>query len=100
MRTTLIICNLFVENIFAGLNFLLFFSTPHLIVRLLQEYCPEHDLIYGQVQIRIKIVGTRILSNNIFKRVENTRTSLCIFKNMGSKENMLKISWQSRSYQQ
>ena len=42
MRAFLISCNLFVKSIFAGLNFQIFFSTPHLIV-LAREHCSEHD---------------------------------------------------------
>ena len=55
------------------------------------------------MQIRIQIVGARILLKSISKSMANTRLGSCIFKTMGSKENKLKISWlsgvPSRSYQ-
>ena len=33
------------------------------------------------------------ISSSYSKSIENTRLSLCFFKTMASKENMLKISW-------
>ena len=33
------------------------------------------------------------ISSSYYKIIENTRLSLCFFKTMASKENMLKISW-------
>ena len=33
------------------------------------------------------------ISSSYSKSIENTRQSLCFFKTMASKENMLKISW-------
>ena len=59
---------------------------------------------YGQVQIRIQIVGARIYQTIFSEVLELPDLDKCIFKTMGSKENMLEISWQSsvpsRSYRQ
>ena len=59
--------------------------------------------IYGQVQIRIQIVGARIYQT-IFSKVLNISDQARVLKMIEPEENMLKISWRSgvpsRSYEQ
>ena len=54
MRAFLISCNLFVKSIFAGLNFQIIFSTPHLIV-LAREHCSEHDPVILSVSLSLSL---------------------------------------------
>ena len=54
MRAFLISCSLFVKSLFAGLNYQLFFSTPHLIV-LAREHCYEHDPIILSLSLSLSL---------------------------------------------
>ena len=54
MRVFLISCNLFVKSIFDGLNFQIFFSTPHLIV-LAREHCSERDPVILSLSVSLSL---------------------------------------------